>query len=255
MEIVTIPCLFDNFSYLIINGDKAAVVDPSEAWPVMQEVMNRNLDLTSVLCTHHHQDHIGGIEDLLDEYKGLQIFGFHQDHKRIPLLTELVEDNERFIVCGLETDVLHTPGHTSTHIVLKIEDHLFVGDTLFGAGCGRLFEGTPEQMVNSLDRIIASSKNSKLYFGHEYTELNLRFAAQVDPTNGKVEERTQKVAERRKQNLPSSPSTLSEELATNPFLRIEDGSIVEKLVIENRLTGNDRVQVFAALRGIRNNFS
>lgn len=255
MEVVTIPCLYDNYSYLLINGQEAAVVDPAEAWPVMQQVADRGLALQAALCTHHHNDHVGGLQDLLDEYQDLRVYGFKQDHKRIPLLTDLVEDGERLSVCGLDVEVLHTPGHTSTHIVYKIEDSLFVGDTLFGAGCGRLFEGTPEQMVNSLDRILTRSNNSRLYFGHEYTELNLRFAAEVDPANEAIRERVERVAQLRKQNRASTPSTVAEELATNPFLRIEDGAIVEKLREENRVSGTDRVQVFAALREIRNNFS
>lgn len=255
MEVVTIPCLYDNYSYLIIHGLDAAVVDPAEAWPVMQQVSDRGLTLQAALCTHHHNDHVGGLQDLLDEYQDLRVYGFHQDRKRIPLLTDLVEDRERLLVCGLDVEILHTPGHTLTHIVYKIEDSLFVGDTLFGAGCGRLFEGTPEQMVGSLDRILACSNNSKLYFGHEYTELNLRFAAEVDPANEAITERAKRVARLRKQNQASTPSTIAEELKTNPFLRIEDAAIIDKLVDENRVSGTDRVQIFAALREIRNNFS
>lgn len=255
MEVVVVPCLYDNYSYLIINGKEAAVVDPSEAWPVMQVAAERGLTLSAALCTHHHDDHIGGLSDLLDEYENLEIYGFHQDRKRIPLITQPVEDGQRFSVCGLGVDVLHTPGHTSTHIVFKVEDNLFVGDTLFGAGCGRLFEGTAEQMVHSLDRIIACGKKSSIFFGHEYTELNLRFATQVDSANSAVNERTARVGGMRKADQPSTPSTLEEELATNPFLRIEDASIIDQLEREHNLESTDRVAVFAALREQRNHFS
>jgi len=255
MNVITIPCLYDNYSYLIINDGQAAVVDPSEAWPVMQEVEKHNVSLTAVLCTHHHHDHVGGVADLLDEYDDLVIFGYYRDKTRIPAITRPVQDNERISVCGLDADVLYTPGHTSTHIVYRFEDRLFVGDTLFGAGCGRLFEGTPEQMVLSLDRIIACGAGSRVYFGHEYTELNLRFSAEVDPTNTAVAERAKTVAELRSRDLASTPSILADELATNPFLRAEDSSIIEKLKNEGRITGTDRIEVFGALRELRNHFS
>ncbi len=255
MNTIVIPCLIDNYSYLIVNEGCAAVVDPSEAWPVMQEIGKRGLKLEAVLCTHHHHDHIGGVDDLLDEYDGLSVFGFHQDKNRIPSLTRPVEDNDRISVCGLEAEVLHTPGHTATHVVYKVEDCLFVGDTLFGAGCGRLFEGTPAQMLHSLDKIAACPPASRIFFGHEYTELNLRFSAEVDPTNQAVAERAAGVAELRRQNRPSTPSTLAEELASNPFLRSEDASIIEKLRVDGTISTADRVDVFAALRELRNHFS
>ncbi len=255
MKVIVVPCLFDNYAYLIVSDGRAAVVDPSEAWPVMKAVEKQNVELTAVLCTHHHHDHIGGITDLLEAYDDLAIYGFHQDKKRIPAISHPVSDNDRISVCGLDVDVLHTPGHTSTHIVYRLEDHLFVGDTLFGAGCGRLFEGTPEQMVGSLDRISSCPNGSRIYFGHEYTELNLRFSGEVDPTNAGVRERADRVAELRSRDLPSTPSILADELATNPFLRVEDSSIIEKLQRENRISGSGRVEVFGALRELRNHFS
>ncbi len=255
MEVVVVPCLYDNYTYLIINGTQAAVVDPSEAWPVMNIIDDRGLELSAVLCTHHHHDHIGGLPDLLDEYGSLDVYGFFQDRTRIPLITKALQDNESFSVCGLEATVMHTPGHTSTHVIFRIEDHLFVGDTLFGAGCGRLFEGTAEQMVHSLDRIIACGSQCSIYFGHEYTELNLRFAAQVDPTNPAIAKRVARVAEIRREDRPSAPSTLKEELETNPFLRIEESAIIDQLEREQHLESSGRVAVFAALREQRNNFS
>ena len=117
MEVVVVPCLYDNYTYLIINGTQAAVVDPSEAWPVMNIIDDRGLELSTVLCTHHHNDHIGGLPDLLDEYGSLDVYGFFQDRARIPLITKPLQDNESFSVCGLEATVMHTPGHTSTHVV------------------------------------------------------------------------------------------------------------------------------------------
>lgn len=255
MQVEVIPCLYDNYSYLLIDGTTAAVVDPSEAWPVMKQLEERNLTLAAVLCTHHHQDHIGGLEDLLDEYPDLEIYGFQQDRPRIPLITHPLADGDRFQVGGMAIDVIHTPGHTSGHIVYRVEDNLFVGDTMFGAGCGRLFEGTAEQMVQSLDRILNCGRGCKVFFGHEYTELNLRFAASVDPANRAIGERAVGVRRLRSQDLPSSPSSLEEELATNPFLRAEDSSIIERLRSEHGLIETNRVSVFAALRELRNHFS
>lgn len=257
MEIITIPCLYDNYAYLIVNDNsrEAAVVDLPEAWPVMRELSERELKLTSVLCTHHHHDHIGGLDDLLEEFGELPVVGFHEDRKRIPYLNELLWDNDQFQVCGFDAHLLHTPGHTSTSVAFQIEDHLFVGDTLFGAGCGRLFEGTPDQMVHSLDRIVGCGKESKIYFGHEYTELNLRFAAEVDPTNRAIGERQSLVADLRRQGKPSAPSMLADECATNPFLRIEDASVIEQLRAGKEIRSTDRVSVFTALREKRNHFS
>lgn len=257
MEILTIPCLYDNYAYLIVNDKsrEAAVVDLPEAWPVMRELSARELTLTAVLCTHHHQDHIGGLDDLLDEYEELAVYGFHEDRKRIPYLNVFLKDNDQFKVCGFNAQLLHTPGHTSTSVVFQAGDHFFVGDTLFGAGCGRLFEGTPEQMVRSLDRIAGCSTDSKIYFGHEYTELNLRFAAEVDPLNQAIGKRQSMVSALRQKGLPSSPSTLADELATNPFLRVEDTSVIAHLKAVQQLSRTDRVSVFAALREKRNHFS
>ena len=231
MEIITIPCLYDNYAYLLVNGDsrEAAVVDLPEAWPVMREIAERDLHITAVLCTHHHHDHIGGIYDLLDEYGDVTVFGFCEDRTRIPCITEPLDDGDEFSVCGYSARMLHTPGHTSTSVVFQLGRHLFVGDTLFGAGCGRLFEGTPGQMVGSLDRIAGCAADSLIYFGHEYTELNLRFAAGVDPDNPAIGARRKRVAGLRGAGLPSAPSTVEDELSTNPFLRVENGSIIERL--------------------------
>lgn len=257
MEIITIPCLYDNYAYIIVNekSREAAVVDLPEAWPVMRELSARELKLTAVLCTHHHQDHIGGVDDVLEDYGDVAVFGYLADRKRIPHLNEFLEDNDCFQVCGFDVQLMHTPGHTSTSVVFKVENHLFVGDTMFGAGCGRLFEGTPEQMVHSLDRIVECGTDSKIYFGHEYTELNLRFAAEVDPANHEIGKRQARVADLRRQGTPSAPSTLAEELATNPFLRIEDASVIEQLQAGQHIANMDRISVFAALREKRNHFS
>lgn len=257
MEIVTIPCLYDNYSYLVIDDTTrhTAVVDPSEAWPVMQELKNRNLSLSAVLCTHHHHDHIGGVDDLLDEYPGLRVLGFTEDKQRIPKLNELLADGDTFAVGSLAGDIFHTPGHTSASIVFHLGEALFVGDTLFGGGCGRLFEGSPEQMAASLERIKAHPPSTGIYFGHEYTSLNLRFAVQVDPANQAIQARAEHVAGLRRDNRPSAPSTLADELQTNPFLRTAEPGIIDYLTAEHGRMDTSPVAVFAALREMRNHFS
>lgn len=256
MKVITIPCLQDNYCYLLYDetSREAALVDPSEAWPVMQVVNSKNLQLKQVLCTHHHQDHIGGLGDLLDEYQDLEVIGFHQDRSRIAHLTRLVHDDQVLEICGIEAKVMHTPGHTATSIVFQVGEHLFVGDTLFGAGCGRLFEGTAEQMLHSLDRICACAPASRVYFGHEYTAFNLRFAAQVEADNGAIGERAEAVQKLRNDNRPSAPSTLAEELKTNPFLRASESSLADYLDTIGQPAG-DRLAVFTALRELRNHFS
>lgn len=256
MKVITIPCLQDNYCYLLYDetSREAALVDPSEAWPVMQVVNDKNLHLKQVLCTHHHHDHIGGLEDLLDEYQDLEVVGFHEDRSRIAHLTRLVYDDEVLEICGTKATVMHTPGHTATSIVFQVGEHLFVGDTLFGAGCGRLFEGTAEQMLHSLDRIGACAPASRIYFGHEYTAFNLRFAAQVEPGNGAIGERADAVQKLRSENKSSAPSTLAEELQTNPFLRVSEPSLADYLGTIGRPAG-DRLAVFTEIRELRNHFS
>jgi hydroxyacylglutathione hydrolase len=257
MEIVTIPCLYDNYSYLVIDTEsgQAAVVDPSEAWPVMRELENRKLSLSAALCTHHHHDHIGGLDDLLAEYPGLRVLGFAGDKQRIPQLNELLADGDTFSVGSMSGDIFHTPGHTSASIVFHIGPALFVGDTLFGGGCGRLFEGSPTQMAESLARIEAHPPTTEIFFGHEYTSLNLRFAAQVDPSNQAIRDRAARVEELRREDKPSAPSTLAEELRTNPFLRASEPGIIEYLVAEQGVQDTSPLGVFTVLREMRNHFS
>jgi hydroxyacylglutathione hydrolase len=257
MDVITIPSLFDNYAYLIVNGatGEAAVVDPAEAWPVLREVQGRGLKLTAVLCTHHHQDHVGGIDELLDEFPDLRVIGFQQDRQRIPLLNELFDDGGEFTVCGQQGSIIHTPGHTTTSVVYRFGEHLFVGDTLFGAGCGRLFEGTVAQMADSLAKIVACGDRSRLYFGHEYTMVNLRFAQQLEPGNAALAERMKAVAELRRTERPSSPSTVAEEVQTNPFLRVQQQELIDTLTVRHGLTDHAPLSIFRTVRQLRNDFS
>ncbi len=257
MDIITIPCLYDNYSYLLIDSEQrqAAVVDPGEAWPVLREIQGRDLQLAAVLCTHHHHDHVGGIDDLLDQFPAARVFGFHADAPRISQLTDSLQDGEELAVCGQPCTVLHTPGHTTNSIVYRCGDDLFVGDTLFGAGCGRLFEGTAEQLAASLARIVACGPQARVHFGHEYTMQNLRFASQMEPGNEQVVERMQRVAEMRQVGRPSTPSTVAEELATNPFLRVDAEEIIATLREQHGVADHSPLAVFRSLRQLRNEFS
>ena len=257
MKVIVVPCLHDNYSYLMFNeaSHEAAVIDPSEAWPLLQELERNDLRLQAVLCTHHHADHIGGLEDLIEETGDVRVIGFSGEKSRIPLLTDLVDDGERFSVCGIDGQVFHTPGHTTGGVIYHLENCLFTGDTLFGAGCGRLFEGTPVQMLNSLEKLTQFSSDSLIYCGHEYTMVNLNFAKQLEPSNQDLLDRFAKVESLRAKGLPSVPSTLAEERNTNPFLRCGVETFVQQVAQSHQLTDTSPEKVFAFIREMRNSFS
>ena len=215
-----VPCLADNYAYLIPNGlGGALVVDPGEAEPVRDALAELRLELAGILCTHHHRDHVGGNAQLAKP--GVDVVGHASDRDRIPHLTRTVEDGEVLEVAGVTLRVLHVPGHTLGAVAYWLEGALFTGDTLFCAGCGRLFEGTAEQLYASLIKIVTTvPKDTVIYTGHEYTARNLRFARAALPDNREIELRAELVAQRRERGLYCASSTISEEMATNPFLRV-----------------------------------
>lgn len=254
LKITTIPCAFDNFSYLLICGQtgEAAVVDPTEAFPVWREVEAAGVKLVAALCTHHHHDHVGGLEDLLAEQPQLRVYAHESEVERIPFLTHPLAAHAGLTIGNLTGLALHTPGHTRGSVCYLFGDRLFTGDTLFGAGCGRLFEGTPEQMFSSLHTVIAKLPGeTQLYFGHEYTEHNLKFAARVEPDNRAVTARLQELQAARLQGEHSTPSSLALEVATNPFLRCGSASIHSQFPGVG--TGASEVEIFTLLRSLRNN--
>ena len=239
MNIEIIKCLKDNYSYLIIDEKtkSACVVDPSEAKPIINYIEKNKIYLKFILNTHHHYDHVGGNKDLKKKYNA-KVIGFEGDKDRIPEIDICLKDRETWKNKNFEFKIFHIPGHTSGHICFNFfkEKLLFTGDTLFSLGCGRIFEGTYEQMFNSLELIKSFSLETKIYCGHEYTLKNSNFCSIHDKENLKLNEKILSIKEKLNKGLPTIPSTLKEELETNIFLRCNS--------IEN----------FSKLRDLKDNF-
>jgi hydroxyacylglutathione hydrolase len=229
MQVTIVPCLRDNYAYLLLapGAARAVVVDPGESEPVERALNELGVSLGAILSTHHHADHVGGNAALAQRFLDLKVFGHASDRGRIPAQTEFVEHGGLVEVEGFTFRVLHIPGHTLGAVAYAGEGAVFTGDTLFAAGCGRLFEGTAAQMYQSLNVTLAALPDPTLvYFGHEYTAQNLRFAAHMEPSNRAVSAKATRVAEQRERGEPSAPSTLAEERATNPFLRCASAEII-----------------------------
>lgn len=255
MRVIQIPLLRDNYGYLIVCEDsrRAAIIDPSEAEPVVHKVKNENVKLTAILNTHHHRDHTGGNPGLLEK-EALKVFGHRNDEGRIPGLTQPLADGDEFSIGTIRAKVLFIPGHTKGHVAYLCENNLFCGDTLFVAGCGRLFEGTAEQMQGSLSKLRDLPDDTLVYCGHEYTEKNLQFALTVEPKNKKLSEKLETVRSLRAKGLSTVPSILEEEKATNPFLRWESGEIQKNLRDRFPTLPLEPVPVFAKLRELKDSF-
>ncbi|MEX5744854.1 hydroxyacylglutathione hydrolase [Massilia sp. X63] len=258
LSVLTVPAFNDNYLWVIHDGVHAAVVDPGDAGPVRDALAEHHLTLTAILLTHHHADHIGGVPALL-AHRAVPVFG--PRHDGIEGITHPLGEGDRIAVPGLalELSVLEVPGHTLGHIAYVRTTPgahwLFCGDTLFAGGCGRLFEGTPAQMADSLAKLAALPDDTLVYCAHEYTVANLRFAQAVEPDNQGLALRMQDATARRGTRLPTVPSTIGLERGTNPFLRYTEPGIVNSLVQAGRLEpGSSPVEAFAALREWKNVF-
>jgi hydroxyacylglutathione hydrolase len=251
--IVPVKAFKDNYVWTLRNARHAAVVDPGEARPVLEYLAREKLELAAILATHHHADHVGGISELVQKYR-VPVYG--PRNEPIATVTRPVSEGDRVTIPQLDASfsVLDIPGHTRAHIAYYGAGALFCGDTLFACGCGRLFEGTAEQMYASLEKLRALPDETKVYCGHEYTLANIGFAQAVEPDNSALAAREQRDRRLREAGKPTLPSTLGDEKATNPFLRSREPAVVESA---NKYLGarvSDPVRVFAAIRDWKNKF-
>lgn len=255
MRVVPVACLKDNYAYLVIasSGD-AAIVDASEAAPVRAALAREGVKARAIWSTHHHWDHVGGNEELAREL-GIEVVGHKSDAGRLPALAHGVDTGDTVRVGDVEARCIHIPGHTLGAVAYYVDAGgqrvVFTGDTLFCAGCGRLFEGTPAQMHDSLSRLLELPGDTRVHCGHEYTESNLRFAAHVEPSNADVARARERAAKLRGAGEPTMGTTLDEERRTNPFLRVGSPEIRRTLGIA---ADADDVTAFAAVRAAKDSF-
>ena len=239
MKIEIIPCLQDNYSYLVIDekNNIACVIDPSEADPIIKYLEKHKIKLKFILNTHHHYDHVGGNHKLKERY-GASVIGYKEDKDRIPGIDIVVNDQEVWIHKNFEAKIIHIPGHTLGHICFYFykEESVFTGDTLFSLGCGRIFEGTYSQMFDSLMKFKKLPKNTKIYCGHEYTKKNSDFCLTHDANNNDLKTKIHRIDEKLKSGLPTVPSTIKDELECNIFLR------------------SSNLETFSKLRDLKDNF-
>lgn len=253
MEIVPIPAFRDNYIWTLVENDWAVCVDPGDAEPVLNYLTQHRLKLLAIINTHHHWDHTGGNIELMEQF---QVPLYAPRNENINGVTHRLAEGDDVTLqpIGVRLRVFDIPGHTAGHIALYNDDMVFCGDTLFAGGCGRLFEGTAQQMTSSLAKLASLDKDTKIYCGHEYTLANLAFAKAVEPDNLKIAEREKRESAKRAEGRPTLPSTMSEELETNPFLRCGVPAVVEAAQNHCGQLLPDNVAVFAALREWKNNF-
>lgn len=255
MKVIPVPQLMDNYAYLIVDEstNEAGIVDCAEAPPVLNAVKHEQVHLTSVLPTHHHYDHVGGNEDLLAARPQLAVYGVDE---RIPGLTQRVRDGDRIRVGSLEAQVIFIPAHTTGHIAYYFprQQAVFTGDTLFAGGCGRLFEGDAAMMIRSLSKLSSLPDPTRVYFGHEYTEKNLRFALTLEPDNAALQAKHAWAEAQMKGGGITTPTTIGSEKETNPFLRYDSAELRATLKRRFPDLPMDDVSVFAKTRALKDQF-
>lgn len=260
-RVTALPAFADNYIWMIERAGYAAVVDPGDAAPVLRALDARRLPLAAILVTHHHADHIGGIAQIVKAH-AVPVFGPRAESRTIAGLTQLLDDGDRIEVpkLGLQLSILSVPGHTLGHIAYYAgreagePPRLFCGDTMFSAGCGRLFEGTAEQLHRSLSRLNSFDEDTEIYCTHEYTMANLAFASTVEPGNADIGRRRAEVRALRDRGEPSLPSRLAIERRVNPFLRVGEAAIISAAASQLGRAPGDSVEVFATLRRWKDHF-
>ncbi|KAK4751286.1 hypothetical protein SAY87_004768 [Trapa incisa] len=254
LQIELVPCLKDNYAYLLYDMDTGTVgvVDPSESRPVIDALSRKNRNLTYILNTHHHHDHTGGNLELKARY-GAKIIGSLNDKGRIPGIDITLKDGDKWMFAGHEVLVIDTPGHTQGHISFYFpgSGSIFTGDTLFSLSCGKLFEGTPHEMLSSLKKITSLPEDTNIYCGHEYTLSNSKFALSIEPNNEALQSYAAQVAHLCSKSLPTIPTTLKREKACNPFLRTSSPEIRQSLGIA---AAAEEAEVLLAIRQAKDNF-
>ena len=256
MKLIPLPAFQDNYLWLLHDGRRALVVDPGDAQPVLARLQRDRLQLEAILVTHHHADHIGGLDALRDA-TGAAVWG--PARERIPEPLTRVAEGDTLNALGLSFRVIDVPGHTAGHIAYYCADVdgaplVFCGDTLFSGGCGRLFEGTPAQMLSSLDKLAALPGATKVCCTHEYTLANLKFARAVEPDNAELIHYVQHCEELRARDVPTLPSSIAQEQQINPFLRARGSRVAQAARAHDAATPPDPVGVFATLREWKNQF-
>jgi len=259
LEYIPVPAFEDNYIWVIADGHHAVVVDPGDAAPVRACLAQRGWRLSAILLTHHHQDHVGGLADLLN---GQDVPVYGPAGEAISHVTHRLENGDRVTIAApaLEFSILDVPGHTSGHIAYfqaadpRGTPHVFCGDTLFACGCGRLFEGTPAQMLTSLDALAALPGATEVHCAHEYTLSNIRFALACEPHNAQLHAWRDKASDLRARHVPTLPTTIAHERAVNPFLRAGEPAVQASLREQLHETVPDRLTAFTLMREWKNRF-